>query len=98
MVTLREDQSIYIYDHISLKLSWNEKYQIKICWEYQTSFLLNILFCKLCRYWDNVEKYGTARQTTDDNIVRCMRVACWILENTDKHSEYVMLIFFSLQQ
>jgi hypothetical protein len=39
-----------------------------------------------------VEKYGTARQTTDDNIIRRMRFACWITKATDTHSEYVILI------
>jgi hypothetical protein len=40
-----------------------------------------------------MEKYGTARQTTDDNIIRRMRFACWITKATDTHSEYVILIF-----
>jgi hypothetical protein len=39
-----------------------------------------------------VEKYGTARQTTDDNIIRRMRFACWITKATDTHSEYVVLL------
>jgi hypothetical protein len=26
-------------------------------------------FRKLCRLWDNVEKYDAARQATDDNII-----------------------------
>jgi hypothetical protein len=33
---------------------------------------------KSYRLWDNVEKYGTARQATDDNIIRRMRFACLI--------------------
>jgi hypothetical protein len=45
-----------------------------------------------------VEKYGTARQATDDNIIRRMRFACWITKATDTHSEYVILIAFLLQQ
>ena len=28
--------------------------------------------------WDNVEKYGRARQTTDDNIIWCMHFTCCI--------------------
>ena len=28
--------------------------------------------------WDNVEKYGRAIQDKDDNIIRRMRVSCWI--------------------
>jgi len=47
---------------------------------------------------DNVEKYGTARQVTDDNIIRRMPFACWIPEATDTHSEYVIFIAFPLQQ
>ena len=43
-------------------------------------------------------KYGRARQATDDNIIRCMRIACWITEATDIHSEYVILIAFSLKE
>jgi hypothetical protein len=33
-----------------------------------------------------VEKYGTARQTTDDNIIRRMRFACWITKATHTHT------------
>jgi hypothetical protein len=34
-------------------------------------------------FFQNVEKYGTARQATDDNIIRRMRIACWITKATD---------------
>ena len=37
-----------------------------------------------------MEKYGTARQTTDDNTVRDMHIACWIAKATETHSEYVI--------
>jgi hypothetical protein len=40
-----------------------------------------------------VEKYVTAGQATDDNIIRRMRVACWKTKATDTHSEYVILLF-----
>jgi hypothetical protein len=53
---------------------------------------------KSCRLWDNVEKYGTAGQATDDNIIRRMRFACWITKATDTYSEYVTLIAFPRQQ
>jgi hypothetical protein len=39
-----------------------------------------------------VEKYGKAGEAKDDNIVRNMRIACWIPKATNAHSEYVMLI------
>jgi hypothetical protein len=41
-----------------------------------------------------VEKYGRAREATDDNIIRRMRFACWVTKATDTHSEYVTLIAF----
>ena len=53
---------------------------------------------KSCHFCDNVDKYGAVRQVTDGNIIRRMRVACWITQATDTHSEYVMLIDFPLQQ
>jgi hypothetical protein len=45
-----------------------------------------------------VEKYGRARQATDDNIIRRMLYACWIPKATDTHSEYVILIAFPRQE
>jgi len=40
-----------------------------------------------------VEKYGTAGQTTDNDIIRRMRYVCWINKAIDLHSEYVIVIF-----
>jgi hypothetical protein len=45
-----------------------------------------------------VQKYGTARQATHDNITRRMRFACRITKATDTHSEYVTLTAFPRQQ
>jgi hypothetical protein len=45
-----------------------------------------------------VEKYGTARQATDDNIIRRMRFACYITKATDTHSDCVILTAFPRQQ
>jgi hypothetical protein len=38
------------------------------------------------------------RQATDENVIRCMRIAYWIPKATNTHSEYVILIAFPLQQ
>ena len=38
------------------------------------------------------KKYGRAGQTTDDDIIRCVRFACWMNKATDTHLEYVILI------
>jgi hypothetical protein len=71
----------------------------KSCRENQnTRFIFNNFFPKIVPLRDNVEKYGVARQATDDNIIRRMRVACWITKATDTHSEYAILIAFPLQQ
>jgi len=43
---------------------------------------------------DNVEKYGIARQATDDHVVWLMRFACGITKATDTHSEYEVLRLF----
>ena len=53
---------------------------------------------KSCRLWDNVEKYGTARQATGENIMWGKCFACWITKATDIHSEYLTLIVFPRQQ
>jgi hypothetical protein len=37
---------------------------------------------------DNVQKYDTARQATDDNVP-------WITQTTDMHLEYVMYCIFT---
>jgi hypothetical protein len=49
--------------------------------------MFSIFFLKSCRLWDNVEKYGIAGQVTDDNIIRRMRFACWIIKATDTYPE-----------
>jgi hypothetical protein len=45
-----------------------------------------------------VGKYGRARQATHDNIIRRMRIACWITKATDTHSEYVIFIALPRQK
>ena len=60
-----------------------------------TKFIFNNDFPrKSCRLWNNVVKKGTARQTTDDSIIRRMRFACWITKTKDTHLEYVILMAF----
>ena len=41
-----------------------------------------------------MEKYGTAREATDHNIIWRTRIACWITKATDTHSEYVIIVNF----
>ena len=63
-----------------------------------THFLFNNFFPKFAAFLDNVEKYGTAGQATEDNIKRRIRFTCWISKGIDTHSEYVRLIAFPRQQ
>ena len=57
----------------------------------------NFFFPKIVPFMTYVEKRGTAREATGDNIIRRMRFACWISKATDTGSEYVIIIAFSLQ-
>ena len=73
----------------------------KTCRENQnTHFMFNNFYFSENRavYEIMWKKYCTARQSTDDNTIRRMRIACWITKATDTHSEYVILIAFQRQQ
>ena len=79
-------------------LEW-EVFQTELVAKIRAHILCSITFFqKLCWFWGNVEKYGRARQATYDNIIQCMRFACWITRATDTHSEYVILLAFVHQQ
>jgi hypothetical protein len=68
-------------------------------WENQKHILCAITyFRKCCRIWGNVEKYGGTKQITDDNMIRRMLFACWIIKAADTHLAYVMHIDFPRQQ
>jgi hypothetical protein len=60
-----------MYDSMSLSYSWNEK-----CFKVIEKIIIIHILCsvtffrKLCLFRDNVEKYGKARQATDDHIIR----------------------------
>jgi hypothetical protein len=41
-------------------------------------YLVHFFPQKSCRLWGNVEKCGTAEQTTDDNVIRLVSFACRI--------------------
>jgi hypothetical protein len=48
--------------------------------------------------WNNMEKYGGSRDTTDDNMLWRMFFACWINKATHTHSDYVIHIGFPRQR
>jgi hypothetical protein len=77
----------------------NEMFHTKVLEIIKTHILCSITFIRISyRLWGNVEKYVTARQTTDDSIIRRMRFACWITTATSAHSAYLILIAFPRQQ
>ena len=74
-------------------------FQIQSVEKIKTRFMFyNFFPLKSCRLWDNVEMYGTARQATNDNAIKCMRFSCWIPKATDTHSDYIILIAFRQPQ
>jgi hypothetical protein len=68
-------------------LEW-EMFQTKVVEKINTHFVFSKLLFSLksCSLWDNVEEYGRAWQATDGNIIRRMRIACWITKATDTFS------------
>jgi hypothetical protein len=66
----------------------------------KTRILCSIAFFppKWCRLRDNAGNYSTAREATDDNTIRYMRFACWVIKATDIHAEYVIIIVFVRQK
>ena len=66
-----------------------EMFQKKVVEKIKTHILCPVTFFsprKWCLLWENVEKYFTAGQVTDDNIRR-IRNARWIPKATDIHAQ-----------
>ena len=75
----------------------------KSCTENQRHILCSVMFFFSWRsfcLWDNVEKCGIARQSTDDNTmyVRRMRTTRWITKATNTRSECGIFTAFPWQQ
>ena len=90
----------YIYDNIFLNYSieW-EIFQTKFVQKIKTHIVCSITFFrKSCCLWDNVEKYRTARQAADGNIIRRMRMAWWLTMAIDIHWENVIRLGFAQHQ
>jgi hypothetical protein len=96
--TLHEDLCTFML--ISRWILLRRNISGKSCRENQNTHFMfnNCFFWKSCHLSDNVEKYDTAEQATDDNVNRHMHIACWITKATDTHSEYVILFAFLQQQ
>ena len=79
-------------------LEW-EMFQKKSCSENQKHILRSVTSSpKIVPLGNNMEKYDTAHQATNDNLIRRTRFACWIPKATNTQSEYVILIPFPRRQ
>jgi hypothetical protein len=90
--TLHEDVCTFMMISRSVSLRMRNVFDNN-CREDQNTYFM---FSKLCHLWDNMEKYGRARQATDDSIIPSMQCACWVTEAVDGHSKYVILICLSM--
>jgi len=81
-----------------MKTSTNFSYFAQFClkWEMlQTSYIENqskicvniFFFRKSCQLRSNVEKYGRAELTANGNKIWRMRIACWIPNAANTHSQ-----------
>ena len=64
-------------------------FQTKVVEKIKTHILYSMTFWKSCRLWDNVEKYGGAREATDYYMIEHMRFACRI-SKAKTHSKYLI--------
>jgi hypothetical protein len=91
---------MYVYDHISLSSSDNEKCLDKSCRGNQnTHFMFSSFFFS----FENPAVYEIMREKTVEPgrpqmAVWRMRIACWITKATHTDSEYVILTAFPLHQ
>ena len=93
---LHEDICTFISSSMLLRM---RNISDKSCGENYNKFYVQwIFFRKPFSLWDNVQKYGTAGQATDDNIIQRMPIVCWITKSTDTCWEYVILIAFPRKQ
>jgi len=60
-----------------------------------THFISNKYAPKIVRY---VDKYGRSGKATYQNLIWCMRLACWITKAIGTDAEYVILFAFPPQQ
>ena len=89
---------MYVFDHISLSCSYNQKWLRKSCRENQNTYFMfnNYFFENHAVYemmWKNILELGRSQMT-----VWHMPIACWVTKATDTHSVYVILISSPRQQ
>ena len=96
--TLHEDHYSYLIVSLSV-LRVRNILEKKNCIENQNTHLMSSNF----QFFENrvvhdIMQKNTVERGRPQMTIWCMRVACWIRKATGKHSEYVILIAFALQQ
>jgi hypothetical protein len=80
-----------------LFLEW-EVFQPKVAEKIQNSYVHWLFFQKLCHLWDTMEKYGTAIETTDENMAHALcRLDNWSkITNTKLYNNQCIAQVFNL--
>jgi hypothetical protein len=75
------------YDTLSLNGSNMRSVSDKSLKEDENTYFIlnNFFFRKRHHLCENVEKYGTVGEATDDKKMWSMRIACWITKTTNTH-------------
>jgi len=75
--------NIHFWSYLSQFFLQREMFHTEGLEKIRTQSVCSITFLfKSCRLWDNVETYRRAGQTTHDNVIRRMPIACWITKAT----------------
>ena len=57
-----------------------------------------IFFRQTNHLWNNVQRYGTERQSTDENTIRHLCFECSMIKSTNTHWEYLTICACRQQQ
>jgi len=95
--TLHEDQYTFliIFRSVLLKM---RNVSDKICKENQNTWFMSVIFFFENRAVVRQYKKNTLKPIRPQMTIWRMRNACWITKATNAHSEYVIFIYFPLQQ
>ena len=96
--TLHEGQYTFLIISRSFLLRMG-MFQAEIVEKFNTHILCPITFFPLkTRAFYEVRLKNNVEPGTSQMAIRCARVSCWVTKHTATHSQYVILIAFSLQQ
>ena len=94
--TLHEDAlTCMIFRSILLRM---RDFQTEVAEKIRTHMLCSIPISKNRAVYEIMWKNTVKQQATDDNIIKRMRIACWITKTTNTHLEYALLTALPLQQ